>query len=429
MRKLFTFAIVASLTFAIACPVMAGTDLTFSGQVRGRHQLDNRSFVTDHAWQHWMELRTRLAVEATVDGNAHAFIQLQDSRMAGANNLSGTTNDGMNVDLHQAYIKIDNLFGEGWGAAAGRAEFVLGNQRVFGAVGWSNVGRSWDGMAFWYKNQNLSLKTIYLKRLEVNDTSYNADFDIFGLVGKIEDYNLEIFAFFEQDADETGLQDNRLKRLNGGLYYQRTHGQWDFELNGVYQSGSLETNTIDDVVVPPDTTFINTDLSGIMATFEAGYTFPGGANARFALGIDYESGDDHLDATDNGAYQGPYSTAHKFQGHMDYFTPAARSGEAYEFAGLFDYMARGRFDVIPGWTVKGDFHYFMTAADYRDPFMDDGSTSQDVGLELDLSVTTTRVAGAKFVAGVSGFQAKEAFSGTDDNDMGLWGYLIGTVNF
>ena len=131
-------------------PVLAGTDIKFDAQVRARSQYDDKSFDTANSENSYSELRTRLGMSATVDDNAHLYIQLQDSRIIGDNNQfgspsSGTLNDSKNVDLHQGYIKIDKIFGEGWGGQAGRFEFVKGNQRFFGDVGWSNVGRSWEG--------------------------------------------------------------------------------------------------------------------------------------------------------------------------------------------------------------------------------------------------------------------------------------------
>ena len=87
--------------------VGADTDLDITGQIRFRSELDKKSFDEEARTLEYSDLRTRVNLEAIKDGNARVFIQLQDSRRLGGqtadgDDLSGTLNDGKNVDLHQA---------------------------------------------------------------------------------------------------------------------------------------------------------------------------------------------------------------------------------------------------------------------------------------------------------------------------------------
>ncbi|MFQ6007346.1 MAG: alginate export family protein, partial [Candidatus Zixiibacteriota bacterium] len=379
------------------------------------------------------EMRTRVGVEAIIDDNTHAFIQPQDSRIAGdlsrfGQPTSGTLNDAHNTDLHQAFVQIDNIFGEGWGGKAGRFEFTHGNERVFGPVGWDNVGRSWEGIMFWNDNPDFKATGFWLKSRELMEPTYNRDFDIFGLYGNVkamEDARLDLFGFYEYDADTNGYASgiNQLDRINLGLYYQRDYRQFDFEVNGVYQFGKQPSgipvwSSNGDTLL--DTVKSEVDIAAFMFTFEVGYSFEGAGNARLAAGIDYSSGDDGSDTTKFKTYQNSYYTGHKFRGYMDYFVPSFT-------AGLVDLMFRGKVDPTEGWTVSGDLHYFMTAEDYLSPI--DTSTTTDVGLEFDLTVTTTRVAGVKLDAGASIFLPQEAFAGVKDPDPGFWAWSMATVNF
>ena len=433
----------ATFLWGLMVPVQADTDIEVSGQIRLRQQADKRTFITSATTQHIAELRTRVGLAATVNNNAHAFIQFQDSRVAGAatqfgSPASGDLNDGKNVDIHQAYIQIDNIFGEGWGGKAGRFEFNQGNQRVFGAVGWHNVGRTWDGGMLWYDHPDFKVTSFWLKGLELQDPSYNRDFDIFGLysnIKAIDQCNLDLFAFYEYDSDTNGYAAgiNKLDRINIGAYYRGEYQEFDFEFNGVFQLGTQPSGVpvwSGDTLM--DTVKSEVDISAFMLAFEVGYSFEGSANARIAAGIDYASGDDESDASKFKAYNNLYLTGHKFHGYMDYFLASVVEDKTYENAGLMDLMLRGKFNPATGWTIKGDLHYFTTAQDYTTlPSIDmpETITSKDVGIEIDLSVSTTRVAGVNLSGGASVFLPKETFAGMVDPDPGLWGWAMATVNF
>ena len=109
MKAIIRQLLVALCLFILACPVVADTDIGVSGQVRLRIENDAKSFSPSAATQNFADMRARVVVEGLVDDNAHVFIQFQDSRRAGADDLSGTLKNGKNGDVHQAWISIDNL--------------------------------------------------------------------------------------------------------------------------------------------------------------------------------------------------------------------------------------------------------------------------------------------------------------------------------
>ncbi len=435
-HKLILIAVVAGV---MAVPVQAGSDITVSGQVRLREQLDDKSFDTAGAANQFADMRTRVGVAATVDDNAHAFVQFQDSRVAGANSLSGTLNDGKNVDLHQAFIQIDNIFGEGWGGKAGRFEFSHGNERVFGPVGWDNVGRAWEGIMFWNDRPDFRVTAFSLKALELQSSAYNRDFDIFGLYGNIramDNCKLNLFGFYEYDADTNfyaaGI--NKLNRINLGLYYQRNYQQFDFELNGVYQTGKqpfgmagVDTTVWgnphlpDSVTIDMTTVSSELDISAFMFTFEAGYTFQAPGSLRLAVGVDYTSGDDNPSDDKYKAYNNLYYTGHKFRGYMDYFVNWGKPG-------LKDFMVRGRVEPLSGWIVNCDLHFFDAHQKYPDR-LDTLRVTKRIGTEIDLTVSTTRVAGVNLTAGASVFLPDESFAGIKNPDPGFWAWSMATLNF
>jgi hypothetical protein len=89
-------------------------------------------------------------------------------------------------------------------------------------------------------------------------------------------------------------------------------------------------------------------------------------NTKVTLWYDYLSGNSNSDADSNdwGAFNTVADTGHKFYGLIDAFGNGAGSGTDY--LGLQDYAIKTVTPVAPGWTLKVDYHYFLTATDPGD---------------------------------------------------------------
>ncbi len=416
MKSLATVLIISGLFLGLAGNVLAEPKLDFGGQMRFRGQYDDRDLNPANVTLKYSELRTRVHLQTELEKNVIAYVQFQDSRVFGAD-TSGALNDKKNVDIHQAYIQINRLWHDGVGLKVGRFEVNIGNQRVFGAVDWSNVGRAWDGGMLWYDQLDFRLNGYWLKRLELNDTLENRDFDITGLNAIFKDINLELFGFYEHSADNLNAarqttRYNKLNRFNIGLYHSGVRDEVDYEVTAVYQSG--------DQADPTAATPANIDISAVMIQGEAGYTFEErDNNLRLAFGLDYTSGDDRQGDLTNNAYDNLYYTGHKFRGYMDYFVDSP-------YYGLLDVVFRASLDPYPMWTVKGDMHFFKATADYVD-FV--GNDTRKIGSELDLTAVTTSVPGIVLTGGASVFLPSEAFAGYYDPPAMYWAYLMAEVNF
>ncbi len=121
----------------------AQNKLDVSAQIRPRFQMNNKDFNNDISSNNFTELRTRLGLKFSPIENVVGFVQLQDSRVYGTEPNTLTSID--NIDLHQAYFNVNKLFDLPLNLTLGRLELNYGPQRLIGAVGWHNVGRSFDG--------------------------------------------------------------------------------------------------------------------------------------------------------------------------------------------------------------------------------------------------------------------------------------------
>ena len=104
--------------------------------------------------------RIRVGLEFVPTETLKGFIQVQDSRAFGNSSIypingvpvpvAGTGNNtlasqGASTDIHQAFFTALHKK-SGLSLTAGRQEWNYGTQKVVGAVGWSNVGRAFDGV-------------------------------------------------------------------------------------------------------------------------------------------------------------------------------------------------------------------------------------------------------------------------------------------
>jgi len=397
-------------------PAAQATDdskFSYDGQIRLRSEFDLKAFDVERHAQNFNDLRTRVGLRFDPSDRAFVYVQLQDSRRLGdpeSGDLSATNN----VDLHQAYFVIKEAIFPWLTVKGGRFEVNYGNQRVFGSVGWNNIGRSWEGGLATITLGDADIDIFNFKRIEMNSTNYNRDFDIIGAYGTIKTAGLDLFAFYEINADSNDYVQEKLKRFNIGGYYSGSHDQVDLTVQGNFQFGEMPAGMLPDTIV--------LDISAFMATAELGYMFDGRGMVRIAAGIDYSSGDDGSDPTTYKAYDNAYYTGHKFRGYMDYFLDSKPYG-------LVDIMLRGSGNPAPNWIVKGDIHYFKSAEEYTS--LSNGlAKSRNLGLELDLTVINKSISGATITGGFSVFSPDEHFStsGTD-RKAGIWSYFMTVLNF
>ena len=402
MKKtsLFFFTIL----FLSSSLLIAQDNLKVNAQVRPRFQYDDKDFNSNTCANTFTELRSRLGVAYSPIADLTGFIQIQDSRRYGSE--AHTLADSKNLDLHQAYFLIDNFFKLPVNIKIGRMELSYGVERIIGAVGWHNVGRSFDASIIKLVTKPVDVDFIAARTNEsglVGDSLDQFLFAAYGNLKVVDRLKIEPFVI----AENTGKTD--FNRITIGLHVNCKDKKKAFqhELDAAYQLGTQKTNQ---------------DISAFMVAYNLDYTFKTSIKPMLGGGIDYLSGDDGEDASKYKSFNTLYGTNHKFYGYMDYFLNIPR--DTYN-KGLMDIHLKASIVPAKKFKVALAFHMFNANADYT---LNDGSTSTNFGSEIDLTLAYKYNSNVNFVGGLSFFSSGDIFKEARGEDSSMWSYIMAVVN-
>jgi len=380
MNTKFRIATLIILIVILSLPVVAG-DWTINGQIRYRYEAGDKDFTDQTDFASTSLLRSRLNVKFHPADQATVVMQIQDSRTFGEELSTLTDGSADNLDLHQAYFQLDDFFLPDLSLKAGRFEAVYGPQRLIGAVGWHNIGRSFDGLVMTYKLQSMKLDLFHM-----ND----AGTDVNGgwLTLKVPDW---------QSTQLFTIKDGQ--RLTAGLYAKGKLGSIYYEAEFASQSGEMA---------------VGIDYAAWMGALNATLALE---SFKLSGGIDILSGDDASTGDKYECFSTLYATNHKYYGSMDYFLnlPVHTSN-----LGLVDIHVKAAGKAILGWSPAVAFHMFNSQ-------VESAAGESDFGSELDVAVKHKYNDKVSIVGGYSMFMpgALKAAEGVN----GQWAYLMTVVNF
>lgn len=351
-----------------------GASITVGGQVRPR--VESRTPV-DGSWDSFTSMRVRAQIAARLEGNARVFIQLQDVRLFGeeANTLGDFRAD--NFDLHQGYVELTSLPGIGGNLRVGRQELLLGEQRLVGPVGWSQQGRSFDGVRYTPPSiGDFAVDFFAMRTREASSPVHESDAGVLGAYGKLDvgGGSLDLYGIFDTDSETDGTDE-----ITVGANWRATAGPLSFRLEGSLQSG--ERN--------------GSDVSAFMVGARAGGRIADAATLTFWY--DYLSGDDDPDDDEVGVFNTLYATNHVFYGLADLFLniPAHTGG-----LGLQDAAVKLSLAPLQRTTFNIDVHSLRATED-------GGLSTRDFANELDFTLAHRLSDAVTVQAGYSFAQVKD----------------------
>ncbi|MFQ5568866.1 MAG: alginate export family protein [Rhodothermales bacterium] len=401
----FTAGLILSIFFISQAAAQLADHVSINAQVRHRFEVSAKDLNSDTDAVTFNLLRTRLGARFVPLEHTEAFIQVQDARVFGEEANTLTDGSADQLDLHQAYVKISNLFDWPLDLQLGRFEANYGPQRLIGAVGWHNIGRSFDGVLVRLHPENVKLDLFNLKLVEQMAPGGTGDLNVLGAYGDfqlIDNYTTQAFAIWQR-ADPT----ENLSRYTLGVYLTGAMANIKPEIELAYQGGQRQ----------------DIDVSALMVAVNLGYTLAGTTLApTFSAGIDYLSGDDDPDDGTYKVFDTLYATNHKYYGFMDYFLnlPVHTAG-----LGLMDVHAKVAVKPRTDMSLRLAYHHFQANEDF---VLANGSTSTRFGDEVDLTLVFNYNQRVTFSGGASVFSPGAIFEETRGDDLGAWGYIMTTVN-
>jgi len=416
--KRFLFGTLVGFLLLPTARAQTASSFSVSGQIRQRSEVDARDFNTSTTPADFHLLRSRLNVSVEPVDRVNVLLQVQDSRRFGEGdpNLGRGTLDPSSgtLDLHQGYFSVNGLFEAPISLTIGRQELVYGNQRLVGAVGWSNVGRTFDAGVLRYNGSDLSVD-FFAARLVGSTVEDEGSQNLFGLYGTwegLDGQTLDVFALLDNDTDDVTLPDgeseNRLVRFTPGVALRGTVSRFSYELEAAYQTGKK--------AVPNDVDRATIDASLLSAYVSS--SFDRTPSLTVGAGYTRLSGDDAPDDGERGHFNTLFATNHKFYGFMDFF-PAT----ATEF-GLQDFHLETSVDLSEQVNLSASFHHFAQAEETPQRSL------QTLGQEVDLTATYRFAEPVTFTVGLSGFLPDDAMErAVGDDDVAYWGYMMSTINF
>lgn len=399
--------------------VASDISITWKGEVRIRGEVDGRDFNNGTAPNIYTLLRTRFGADIMPRENIHIVIQMQDSRVFGNEGIGtgATTTNTRNLDLHQGFVRIESFLTQGLSAQLGRMELSYGNERLIGAVGWNNVGRSFDGGVLRYAWGENSIDAFVANVSESQSAPAAATP---GTVVAIPDegslfsglylktlaapsLHVDAYALHEWNQKRTVPGYFDLSRLTLGSRLAGTAGPFSCDGEFAYQLGKKE----------------RADIAAFLLSGGITYSFGDFPLASIMAGYDYLSGNSAGSNTKFKAFEPAFHTGHKFYGFMDYFIAIPQNTDN---RGLQDAIVRAMFKFGDSWTLALWGHHFMLAHAL--------AGRRALGQEIDVAGGVNYAPNVSFEFGVSGFIPDELMRAKFGSpDVALWCYGVTRVWF
>ncbi len=396
--------------------VEIGGQIRFRAEVRqnadlSSDQSDARNFVGQ---------RLRFHVRAKLSENVEAFAQFQDSRLWGQE-LSTASNDNL-TDLHQGYVQVKDFLAPGLELKVGRQEFIYGAERLIGAFGWDNIGRSFDAVKMGYASNGLAGDWFAAKVVDRRSTGRgDRDQYLYGTYNQFfrqRPQHLEVYGLFFRDGLRTA-----------GEIAARGSEATGLMTLGARSDGALRGGINYDVEFAQQFGHRGSDTHRARAF--AGKFFKSLEEAhKLHLGFEYDAATGDKDPADgrSGEFFNLFPTNHPHYGYADLMG----------WRNMQDF--RAMFTVTPVPPLKFDFDYhnfFLLEA--RGPwknaggavlgFAPTGQSGKHVGDELDFTVAFPIQKHLKILSGYSLFLPGEFARRTRGPDNQHFFYLQTLVDF
>jgi len=255
----------------------------------------------------FFEQRTRLNVDATADENAKVFLQIQDSRVWGAETgIIGTSTlstgaEDEAIDVSQAYVDLLNVANKPLSLRIGRQAIAYGEHRLIGSLEWSNNSRRFDAIKLTYKHSAVDID-VFTAKLVDDGHDWGNDANLNG-----------IYASLKNVPQVSNLDLYLIQKIDGDVV------EANFYTLGARVKGAVENINLDynaELAIQTGDASSTADKDANAYAIRVGYTIPS-VLGGLRLGVEYDAATGQDSSTDNTAFDNLYPTNHYLYGFTD----------------------------------------------------------------------------------------------------------------
>ena len=386
-------------------------------------------------------MRTRVHLKADIAERLAGYVEIQDARVWGQE--AGTASNGRNLDLSQGWIEWIADPCDLLKIRAGRQAVAFSDQRIVGALEWSNTGRRFDGVtarwdddhhaltSFWYRVAEGFVEPAgrFGPTVEGGDT----DTDLFGAwwTGRkvLPSTTAEAYVVWLRNGNPAGSEPRAPAttttargNTDFGTFGARLHGKsedgaWDWDFQAAMQDGDLAGDS----------------LRAHAWRAELGHTFKDTAwTPRLAVEIDRADGESSTSDGERDQFQVIAPTNHGYYGISDYAAWSNLDAWAVhlglkpskDVAVKLSYWRLDLDETAGGWVLASGRRLRAGA---------DSGLSSGLGDEVDLQLTYKLTPNVTWGAGWSHFRPRGFVRDTQGPEGTVpsadFGYLMLNVRF
>ncbi len=198
--------------------------------------------------------RLRLNMKVQPAGWLSFSFQGQDSRAWRRDQRVIPNGAQDSLDLRMAYAEFGNCDTRPFGLRIGRQELTLGDQRLVGAINWSNTARTFDAVRATLRRRSVRLDAFAASVVVVRDGEFNKRVDGDNLHGLyavfdrlIPKATLDVYSFWRlapRRVAESGAPGNLDSKTAGFRWTGKLPRGFDYTMQVAGQTGSLGTDHI-----------------------------------------------------------------------------------------------------------------------------------------------------------------------------------------
>ena len=383
---------------------------------------DNLDFRPTDDFDYSVGQRVRIHLLLRVHPHLNFLVVGQDVWLFGAENDKVIHN--LATNLHEVYLVWKPRGNERWELCAGRQEFAYGHERLVGAFGWDNVGRSFDAVRLRYRHAAWTSDFFWARLVDIRRAGAPhrpGNRDLYGVyltrapegsVARMEFYGFFFHDGLRMEGELSTVPDTtRIFTVGFRRAWAPATGP-RYEVENAWQFGERGPN----------------HHRAVAVVASAGYAWGGRLRPSLTFEYDFAGGDKNPTDGRSSEFHNLFPTNHLHYGYAD----------LVGLRNLHDFRLTATIQVHPKIILQVDYHRFLLAR-RRGPWKNAGGrimgfdplgeAGRDLGQEFDFTARISLGEHLSFLAGYSVFLPGRFAIRTRGRETHHFGYIQTALRF